>query len=604
MRRVVCLVVSVIIVGILSPPSRFVSAQTADIDDTWFFEQPETDGWHGIKFADRANMMDTFSYLKRTETFHGKPCESTAEGRCADSAAQEFSAILPVCASNSDVNCVAKLSVVNESGDQTDAVFSRSVPSKGPSEFAAEPTVDLPAGRSGQLWELPSAAHAAGNQYYTRVRVTGTRDAIGKFEHNSLDVGLFAAKASEVACSNPCVNRLALNRSMGSWELNGPGNGAQWNKTCVAVSESNGATATCLERKAFPSDRRFSVTVRLSQSPSGWLHGRLSSPSVSLSSSKGVVTVEISGKSVSVPVIATGMDWSLLPESLKAVYAGGLWPGSRAEGGSSTSRQEVPKLDRPVANILYLPSSSGKAVIEELQAWLPVVNDQASANVSTWGMRSLSAAEMSGASECIKSEPGVAGIVTTNATAYSAGPPKFVEKTGTLDYKVAGPHLSSGGGIFSGDYNLLMKSSVARCIYGFTSDPVSMSLSVVDTGGESQAVETAVSESDGWMKLSASGFTHSSPTIRAKLTQVSSTVAGASRVKVGRSITANALASSAKLPITKKSRATLSVPKSNAKVCAVRGAALIGRAKGTCRVTVSVVTGGKQKSKTLSIKIV
>ena len=98
MRRVVCLVVSVIIVGLLSPPSRFVSAQTADIDDTWFFEQPETDGWHGIKFADRANMMDTFSYLKRAETFHGKPCESTTEGRCADSAAQEFSAILPVCA--------------------------------------------------------------------------------------------------------------------------------------------------------------------------------------------------------------------------------------------------------------------------------------------------------------------------------------------------------------------------------------------------------------------------------------------------------------------------------------------------------------------------
>ena len=592
--------------GLSLPAISAVSADGADIDDTWFFEQPDTDGWHGIKFADRQANMDRFSYLKRLETYHGKPCANTSEGRCATTPTQEFSAILPMCASSSETNCLVGFGSIDASGKRTPATFSRGVPTSGDHDFAAEPGVDLPAGATGQLWQLPSAPHRAGDQYYTRVRVSGSRQVAGKFRHSGIDIGLFATQASDVQCSSGCINRLHYNSSLDSWELTGPGDGAEWRKTCVSVSESNGATATCLERKAFPMEGRYYVTVRLSQSPNGWLHGRLSAPEVSITSDKdGTTTVDVAGRPVMVPVISTGMDWSELPASLQKVYEKGAWPGSREEGGTSTSRQYVPKSNPPEANVLILPSPSGKAGIEELEAWLPVVSDKATANVSTWGMRSLSSAEMAGAGKCITAEKGVAGIVTTNATEYSAGPPTFTESSGTLDYKVAAPHYSSGGSVFAGDYNLLMKSSVARCIYRFTDEPVSMSVSVVNSAGQPATATTSVGEKDGWLKLSATGFTHSSPTIRARLTQASAAQAGSKNVqlKKGKSLSAKSLASSAGLKPTGKSRITVTVSKSSTKVCAVKSGRLVAKSKGTCRVVVKMTTGKKKSSKSLNIKV-
>lgn len=610
----------VVLVASISPLQRSASAESAEIDDTWFFEQPTTDGWHGIKFADRQSNMDRFSYLKKLENFHGQPCASTTEGRCADSAAQEFSSIIPICGSSTSVNCIVSFGSIDASGAKTAASFSRLVPTAGSHDFAAEPAVDLPAGGSGQLWELSSATHPAGSNYFTRVRLAGSRKTDGKFTHSALDIGLFATKPTEVPCTGTCFNRLQFNQSLGSWELNGPGDGAEWNKTCVATSETNGTTSTCLERKAFPLDKRFYITLRLSQSPTGWLHGRLSAPEVSLTTdSSGVTTVDIAGRPTTVPVISTGMNWSALPTSLQKVYEKGMWPGSREDGGTTTSRQYVPKTNPAEANVLRLPSPSGKAGIEELEAWLPLVSDKATANVSTWGMRTLSSTEMAGATQCITNEKGVAGIVTTNATQYSAGPPIFVKDSGTLDYKVAAPHLTSGGRVFPGDYNLVMKSTVARCIYGFTSAPISMSISVVDTGGSTSTATTSVSERDGWIKLSAIGFSHSSPTIRASLTQTPEATTSTTPVatpttpvlvapnppsmRVGKSLTPKSVANMASLKLAKNSRLSLSVSTSSQKVCGVKAGRLVAKKKGTCRVTVTSSVGKKKSKKTVSIAI-
>ena len=70
-----------------------------------------------------------------------------------------------------------------------------------------------------------------------------------------------------------------------------------------------------------------------------------------------------------------------------------------------------------------------------------------------------------------------------------------------------------------GTYDLVIDSNVARCIYGFSNAPVSASISVVGENGENRVAATTVRERDGWIYLSASGFTFSSPTLRVKLTQ-------------------------------------------------------------------------------------
>lgn len=157
--------------------------------------------------------------------------------------------------------------------------------------------------------------------------------------------------------------------------------------------------------------------------------------------------------------------------------------------------------------------------IDELVAWLPYVGDKATANLSSWSVRTLSTDEMREADQCLQNDKGIVGFVTTNATQYSAGPPKYNKQTATLDYRVAAPHYRSGGGKFFGIYYLLMKSDLARCLYGFSKAPLNASISVVDEDGVTTTGTRNISEKDGWIKIAALGFGFSSPTVKVKFAQ-------------------------------------------------------------------------------------
>jgi hypothetical protein len=125
---------------------------------------------------------------------------------------------------------------------------------------------------------------------------------------------------------------------------------------------------------------------------------------------------------------------------------------------------------------------------------------------------------MQGANKCITSTPGIKGIVSTNSTTYSAGPP--VLKNGFLEYKVASAHyLPDGTTPFKGNYNLVMRSDVARCIYGFSSAPISASISVVSSDGNTNVSTSVTSEKNGWIALRADNFEFSAPVIQVKFEQ-------------------------------------------------------------------------------------
>jgi phage gp45-like len=111
----------------------------------------------------------------------------------------------------------------------------------------------------------------------------------------------------------------------------------------------------------------------------------------------------------------------------------------------------------------------------------------------------------------------VVGMVTTNSNAYIAGPPVFAD--GVLSYKVSSPHYDPLGNVQIGTYDLAIRSDVARCIYGFTSAPIQASISIVYDDGQSKSATTVVSERNNWLRLSAKGFTYSSPTLKVSLTQ-------------------------------------------------------------------------------------
>jgi hypothetical protein len=115
---------------------------------------------------------------------------------------------------------------------------------------------------------------------------------------------------------------------------------------------------------------------------------------------------------------------------------------------------------------------------------------------------------------------------------YSQGPPTYSSSTGTLDYQVAAPHfLNDGVTEFLGDYNLLVREDVAQCLYGFTGTEITSSVSVVDTTGAAKQATTSLTRENGYFKFSASGFTFSAPTIKAKLQGVQAASAPAAEAK-------------------------------------------------------------------------
>ena len=89
-----------------------------------------------------------------------------------------------------------------------------------------------------------------------------------------------------------------------------------------------------------------------------------------------------------------------------------------------------------------------------------------------------------------------------------------------MDYKVASPHFDKDGTTeLKGNYDLAIRSDVARCLYGYTSAPISATISVVSANGTNQIATTVVNEKNGWLYLSANNFGYSAPTLKVKLIQ-------------------------------------------------------------------------------------
>jgi hypothetical protein len=129
-------------------------------------------------------------------------------------------------------------------------------------------------------------------------------------------------------------------------------------------------------------------------------------------------------------------------------------------------------------------------------------------------------------STCTPNSDQLTGMVSTNATQYLAGPPSFNAETGELEYKVAGPHLLPSGELSRGTYDLTLRADFARCLYGITGTAVRATVSILSENGTSVNAVSVVNEKNGWLNFAARGFTYSSPTIKVKLTEVTSTPTG------------------------------------------------------------------------------
>jgi hypothetical protein len=151
--------------------------------------------------------------------------------------------------------------------------------------------------------------------------------------------------------------------------------------------------------------------------------------------------------------------------------------------------------------------------------WIPLVKDKATTSLTYWSVRTLTEMNDPIIQRCTNRDGALSGVVTTNSLVYNAGPPDFDRDTQNLNYKVLSTHFNADGTVAKGTYDLILSSTVARCIYGFTKAPIQASLSIISEDGSPQVATQTIQENDGWLSLSAAGFTYSSPTIAVKLSQ-------------------------------------------------------------------------------------
>jgi len=499
-------------------------AGAADVPDEQFVIQhpPGNVPSFGVVIEDSQKLKNTFSTLQaftsdgkqegKSKILTVKNCSKFGATGCESNKFFNFMANLGKCDISLTTDCVQAVTATNAAGKKLQVDYVGAFPEKMPYAFKGDPSVNLPTGGSTFLVDIPEAPHVGGTRYLIVAQILGKK----RFDAENFESDIFA------------LGIFAVSKVSGNYHIAGPTDDPSFFRFLGTVSNTRvpydignnklagcaqSSETECLLAWPLPLDISFGLEVKLHARVNGWLHGRTSETNADITiASDGDQVFKVSGKPSVVPSIYTWFPKTDVPKEVSAYYAKkpellfsgtGFGEYDKDLGGPSSMLKDT--LD-------YREDQFGEAI-----AWYSALNDKAPMAPTQWSIRSANSGnDQSG---CYGNKLELSGIVATNSNFFVSGPPEFNKEENSLDYKVASPHFLPNGEVFKGTYNLVMKSSVARCIYGFTNAPVSASVSIVAADGTTQIATTALGEKNGWLYLSASGFTFSSPTVRVKLTQ-------------------------------------------------------------------------------------
>ena len=427
---------------------------------------------------------------------------------------------LTPCANSAEVDCIAGITTKNLTTGTVSTSFTPRprLTESFDAALKGDPGIGLPNGGNPLVVSIPSAPHSAGDLYLVKSDYYSHRDAStsNKFVLDQLTNSLYPVTV-ETGQFTPGGPNLDPNNYVG--KRVGPGTDTMNSSLTGFVTDDRCLMATrttCIKSQPFPENYSFGINLNMSKGFNGWLYGRMTNPEVSVTtaSTGSSVKVQILAEPVKVPIVFGWTKNSDLTPEMRERYqkdrGGGLYAGA--------SRQE------PFESVSILKGHSNRyddLGIEEFLSWMPFLGDKAVAMPSQWSFQTLNlnsntASELS---KCTKSVNSLAGLIFTNASVFSSGAPAFNKVEGTLDYKVASPHTKPDGTLTSGTYDLVLNSTVARCIYGFSKAPISATVSVLSNDGQAQVATTIINEKNGFFRMGAYGFGFSAPTIKMKITQ-------------------------------------------------------------------------------------
>ena len=435
-------------------------------------------------------------------------CDTLQSKACTDAAGVFLVNHLPVCSDAITTNCIINIYAIDTQGKKTVGTFNKYVPDSGIHDYAASPANNMPQGKGqGGLWTIPGVINSSGSDtYYATTMLNGwlwknpgTAITNQRFDFNNLQSAIFPATER----TGSYVPSILLDSSRPGWQKGVEGPVAGYNNSAAADRDSCliFETGACVITHEFPAGYRFGMTINFSDKLRGWFHGRIFQPNINITTGAAnseVITVD--ALPVTVPTLLEKVPTSTISQALRDYLSQPVMHGTD--------------------NGYMIPGNSGHEAFDSASLWLPILNDKATTSKTYWNFHTLDMwNEGASVGNCSQKTGDLAGIVTTNSLVYSAGAPTYNAEKESLDYKLLSPHYQADGSVAVGSYDLVLKSDVARCIYGFSKAPIKASVSIVSADGENKVATTTIYEKDGWLYLSAKGFTFSSPTIRVKLSQ-------------------------------------------------------------------------------------
>jgi hypothetical protein len=439
-------------------------------------------------------------------------CNSIEDSNCSDKDFFQYTSIFPLCKADSDVDCLEAVFATTKDGKELAVTNIVPFSSLTNHEYVGSPSNYMPSGGVPTLFDVPDAPHSAGKTYMAVVGSSGHLDILSSdknvAERTTLSIYAIKLESGSYTITERSTEPARYyNRNWGT---------SSTREIRCKFTDSQ----KCAVAVALPLDIKFGLKVRFSRNIKGWFHGRIQDPTVQYkNNSIGGKTLITSALAVQVPSLSIWKKKSDLTAEVKAFYEKAPKPlGGLGNGAGNLELQQGPE---DLWSLMLMNNTGfGQAQMDEFLTWLPIFGDKANLQPSIWNM-SLMTNFNSGinGNSCGSDTNELTGIVSTNSTQYLAGPPTFNKTTGELEYKVAGPHFLPNGELSRGSYDLTLRSDFAKCLYGISGTAFRATISVVSDVGQSVIAVTTVGEKDGWINLSAKGFTYSSPTIRVKLEQ-------------------------------------------------------------------------------------
>lgn len=421
--------------------------------------------------------------------------------------------ILPHCESDKQRNCVSALSITLPGKDQVDAQFVRNIEGI---KFAPIDSLGLYEATTVSLWNAPNAPSVGGStDYAVNVRA--------RLHYSTQDQRFITESMSAIVMPYRVLQDARYTFPVGSTIQNAKGT----KNLGVAISGIAhecvwNETGKCGVLQDFVDGTIVKLSTRITNEIGGWFKGRLEQPNISVTPlDKFTNLVSVEAKAATVPRMQVAISRESAPADINDIFVHSGVMGDIFSGQPALS------------------DSSGQMAWTYLSKFKSYAKDTAAATTRLWSFASVPAGS---GSNCLSDTDKVLGIVTTNSMVYEGKAPAF--KSGYINYTVGGLHFMPDGKTpVTGSYDLVMRSTVARCLYGFSTAPISATISIIDSSEAGSIATTSFNESNGWVHFSAKGFGFSVPQIKVKITQsknakVTITCVSKKNVKLTKRITA------------------------------------------------------------------